>query len=124
MRCPVCRGWVGLQARTCGCGFDLTTNHVGGAIDSARRDAKKGVLLLIGGIAVSGLLVAFLAGPFATAGTRSLRGVVALVTAAVFCLGRGAWLVFDARRRIAIAERMRQPPVARVVVRDREPPAP
>lgn len=49
--------------------------------------------------------------------------MVALVTAAVFCLGRGAWLVFDARRRIAIAERMRQPAVARVVVRDREPPA-
>jgi hypothetical protein len=49
-----------------------------------------------------------------------MKLVVVLLLATIYGIGRGAWLLLDARRRYALADRMRQPPAARVVLRDRE----
>ena len=50
-----------------------------------------------------------------------MRVAVVLLMAAIFGIGRGCWLLFDARRRRGVADRLRQPPAARVV-RERERP--
>jgi len=135
MRCPVCQGWVGLQATACACGFDLSTGEVANAMEHARRDlgsARKLQLVgLAGAVAVCTLpsLVSedSLAGSFIAAAVASASGrmvtifvMLPLVTA-IYGLGRGTWMHRDARRRLGVADRMRQPPPARVV-RDRERP--
>ena len=115
MRCPLCRGWVGLQAATCACGFDLASGGVGRAIEQARRDVKKALGLELIGFGCAGALV----GWFAIAGTitpfMSMRLLILAMLAAIFGIGRGTWLLLDARRRLAVADRMRTPAAARVV---------
>lgn len=115
MRCPLCRGWVGLQAASCGCGYDLAGGNVVGAIERARRDIKQALGLELIGFGSAAALV----GWFAIAGTvqpfLSMRLAMFTLLAAIFGIGRGTWLLFDARRRLAVAERMRTPAAARVV---------
>lgn len=115
MRCPLCRGWVGLQAATCACGFDLATGDVASAIATARRDVKQALGLELIGFGCAGALVGWFAVAGADTPFRSTRLVILAMLAAIFGIGRGTWLLFDARRRLAVAERMRTPPAARVV---------
>lgn len=119
MRCPLCRVWVGLQATTCACGFDVATGEVGKAMKQARRDLGKGVLHLLIGLAAIGALATTVMYPALFLGVRSMRLIVALVAISIYGVGRGGWLLLDARRRLAVADRMRQPPEARVVQRGR-----
>jgi len=56
MRCLVCRSWVGLQATTCACGFDLTTKDVSGVMERARRDLVTGLHVVVG-LGAAGVLV-------------------------------------------------------------------
>jgi len=138
MRCPVCQGWVGLQATACACGFDLSTGEVANAMAHARRDLRSARKLELVGLAGAAVFAAVctlpslvpedsLAGSFIAAAVASASGrtvaifvMLPLVTA-IYGLGRGTWMRRDARRRLGVADRMRQPPPARVV-RDRERP--
>jgi hypothetical protein len=121
MRCPLCRGWVGLQAATCACGFDLVSGGVGPAIRHARADIKKAAAHLLVGFGAGGALVGWfvVAGPFRP--FMSMRLLIVTALAAIYGIGRGTWLLFDARRRLAVAERMRTPAAARVVRVGRSP---
>ena len=115
MRCPLCRGWVGLQAATCACGFDLASGDVGGAVEAARGVANKAVAHLAVGLAAGSALVLLAVVPPVLMTFSSTKLAIVLLLAAVYGVGRGVWLLFDARRRLALAERMRTPPAARVV---------
>jgi hypothetical protein len=119
----VCRGWVGLRADICACGFDLGTRNVERAIEQARRDLRTGRLLQLaglGGIAVCAAL--FLMPPGLSIGWTMrtwflVRGLP--VITAIYGLGRGIGQRRDARRRLAVTEQMQRLPAARVVQRDR-----
>ena len=123
MRCPVCRAGVGLHATTCACGFDLVTGEVVGAMERARGDFLTASLLELVGFAAVGALVLLVGSGGLAAISHAMPLLPALVLTAVFGLGRGTWRLFDARRRFRVADRMRQPPAARVVERDRGPSA-
>ena len=122
----MCRGWVGLRADVCACGFDLGTRNVERAIEQARRDLRTGRLLQLaglGGIAVCAAL--FLTPPGLSIGWTMrtwflVRGLP--VITAIYGLGRGIGLRRDARRRLAVTEQMQRLPAARVVQRDRPAP--
>ena len=88
-------------------------------METARADVMKALLLLLLGLAAGAALVAlFMA--MSQPSFRSMKFVVLLLLATIYGLGRGTWLVFDARRRYMLADRMRQPPTARVVQRERD----
>jgi hypothetical protein len=106
---------VSLRADRCACGFDLETKEVGAAIAVARRDRWRACAMLLGGIPAAVAVVAIIAMSPLAAGLGSMRLFVLLMMAAIFLIGRGTWLLFDSARRLAVAEQMRQPPVARVV---------
>jgi len=122
----VCRGWVGLRADVCACGFDLGTRNVERAIEQARRDLRTSWLLQLaglGGIAVCAAL--FLMPPGLSIGWTMrtwflVRGLP--VITAIYGLGRGIGLRRDARGRLAVTEQMQRLPAARVVQRDRPAP--
>jgi hypothetical protein len=107
----VCRGWVGLRADICACGFDLGTRNVERAIEQARRDLRTGRLLQLaglGGIAVCAAL--FLMPPGLSIGWTMrtwflVRGLP--VITAIYGLGRGIGLRRDrviTRTGVCLAE--------------------
>ena len=122
----MCRGWVGLRADVCACGFDLGTRNVERAIEQARRDLRTSWLLQLaglGGIAVCAAL--FLMPPGLSIGWTMrtwflVRGLP--VITAIYGLGRGIGLRRDARGRLAVTEQVQRLPAARVVQRDRPAP--
>lgn len=82
----------------------------------ARRDTWKALLLQLMGIAAT----AAAAGLIWLGSARGFRPVMVLGLVAIFGLGRGTWLLFDARRRLRVANARRLPAPARVLRRARE----
>ncbi len=126
MRCSICRGWVGLRADVCACGFVFATRDVTVAIQRARADLWHGRKLQLLGLAgIGGCILLLLLPPRAEVSldwnADRFWCLVYLTPpmAAIYGLGRGTWLRHDARQRLSISMEMQRLPSARVVVRDR-----
>ena len=87
-------------------------------MERARRDLATALLLELVGLGAIGSLVALAVFPDLLS-AAAMRFVVLLLLAATYGIGHGTWLLVDARRRFALADRMRRPPTARVVQRAR-----
>lgn len=83
-------------------------------MESARRDRGLGLLFGVVGLGAA-VALALLSTTSGLPRGVEVRALVILLMAAIFGIGRGGWLLFDARRRLRIADELRQPPPARIV---------
>jgi hypothetical protein len=83
-------------------------------MENARRDRRSGLWLGGVGLGAAGALVLLAVGTGLSLRIE-MRVVIVLLMVAIYGIGRGSWLLFDAHRRLVIIDRVRQPPTARVV---------
>jgi hypothetical protein len=123
--------FVGLSRKPCACGFDLATQDPARAIELARRDQRKALLLVALGCAALAVIVVVnvvpaldavwtrWSAPTAGLPVRVMRVSTAVllvtVATAIYAPGRGSWLAFDARRRLRRLRELAALPSARVI---------